>query len=232
MTEQIDPHETNSSSDEIIARPDARYRLKHLMFSVVIFGVGFWFGYDGWIGWPKHNREVADLQHNIDSAARRSDQKSLEELKTKLAAMHKPYNDADLLIQKLLACGLPVIGLAYGVWTLLATRGQIRLAGHTLHVPGAEPIEFVDIRNIDKARWDRKGIAIIHYQAHHPQRETSYKMDDFAYQRKPTDEILERIEHFLAPPPELLPEYPPQFPPGGAGFPVDTQPPADADEPT
>jgi hypothetical protein len=224
MTEQIDSQDAASGSDEIIARPDARYRLKHMVFAIVIFGVGFWFGYDGWIGWPRHNREVAALQHDIDNAAKRGDQRQLEELKTKLAGMHKPYNEADLLIQKLLACGLPVIGLGYGLWTLLVTRGQIRVEGHTLHVPGAEPIEFVDIRHIDKARWDRKGIAVIHYQAHHPQRETSYKLDDFAYQRKPTDEILERIENFLAPPPELAPE-PPSVPPHG--FPIDSQPPAD-----
>jgi hypothetical protein len=224
------PQELTPTSDEIIAKPDARYRFKHLAFSIIIFGVGFWFAYDGWIGWPKHNQEVAVLQRDIDAAAKRNDQKTLDELKTRLAGMHKPYTEVDILIQKLLAVGLPIIGIAYGAWTLVATRGRIRLSGRTLEVPGAEPIEFVDIRHIDKSRWDRKGIAIIHYQAHHPQRERAYKLDDFAYNRKPTDEILERIEHFLAPPPELPPEPESEAAPqtdGPHGFPIDSEPPRD-----
>jgi hypothetical protein len=201
MTEQ---QESDSPiSDEIVARPDMRYRGKHLIFSFVIIVAGFWFAYDGWIGWPRHNREVYAVESGIRKAETEHDQKKADELKTQLANMHKPYNDADLLIQKLLAVALPLAGIAYAIWSVRVTRGRLRLAGHTFEVPGAAPIDLGDIRRIDKSRWDRKGIAIVHYEAHNPRRSRSVKIDDFAYERKPTDEIVERIEAYLAPPPEM-----------------------------
>ena len=59
------------------------------------------------------------------------------------------------------------------------------------------------MQRVDKTRWERKGIAVVRYQAHHPQRERSFNLDDFAYQRKPTDDILDHLETYMAPPPEM-----------------------------
>ena len=206
MPEQQETVST-TADDEIVAGPDGRYRGKHLLFAVIMIVGGFWFAYDGWIGWPKHNDEVQAVQRDIDQAR---DEKKKDELKTKLATMHRRYTEADLLIQKLIAVVLPIVGVAYGVWTMAATRGQYRLAGNTLTIPGAEPIDLVDINRIDKARWDRKGIAVVYYEAHHPRRTKTFRLDDFAYQRGPTDEILARIEKFLAPPGEFEPAPTPQ----------------------
>jgi len=79
----------------------------------------------------------------------------------------------------------------------------LRLSGNTLEIPGHGEIPLTEIRSIDKTRWERKGIAIVRYQAHHPQRERSFNLDDFAYQRKPTDDILDQLEAYMAPPPEM-----------------------------
>ncbi len=188
---------------EILAPPDTRYRRKHLIFAFITFAVGFWFAYDGWIGWPKHNEEVRQVKLDIEKSRNAADQKKLEELQTKLSKMHEVYNDWSIGLQKFLALLLPLAGIGYGIWTWHAARGRYRLVGHTLEIPGHGEIPLSDIRSIDKTRWDRKGIAVIHYQAHHPQRERSFKLDDFAYERKPTDEILDRLEAYLAPPPTM-----------------------------
>jgi len=198
MTEQQD--ETAATSDEIIAPPDAWYRLKHMVFSIVMIGLGFWFAYDGYIGWPRHNQQVHDVKAGIERAQVTGDSEKAKTLKTQLSSMRESYTETDILIQKLLAFALPIIGFAYGVWTYRATRGRYRLAGHTLEIPGAGAIEMVDIQRMDKTRWDRKGIAIVYYMAHHPRKERAFKLDDFAYQRKATDEIVDRIDAFLAPP--------------------------------
>ena len=199
MTEQIE--ETPTTPDEIIAPPDAWYRMKHMVFSIVMIGLGFWFAYDGYIGWPGHNQRVHDVKVGIEQAQAKGE--NPKELKEELSKMREAYTETDILIQKLLAFSLPFAGLAYGIWTYRATRGRYRLAGHTLEIPGHNPIEMVDIQRIDKTRWDRKGIAVVAYMAHHPRRERSFKLDDFAYQRKPTDEIVDRIDAFLAPPAEM-----------------------------
>ena len=209
--------------DEIVAYPDRRYRRKHLIFAVaaILFGLlpripvpafvtnitgieslrGF--AYDGWIGWPKHNEELRKLELDIQQADASGDTATVNELKGKKSKMHTEYNAASILIQKVLAVVLPAAGIAYGIWTWRTTRGRLRLSGNTLEIPGHGEIPLSDIKSIDKTRWERKGIALVRYQAHHPQRERSFNLDDFAYERKPTDEILERIEAYIAPPPEM-----------------------------
>ncbi|HEX8524595.1 MAG TPA: hypothetical protein VF669_20230 [Tepidisphaeraceae bacterium] len=207
-------------SDEIVARADKRYRNKHLIFAIATIAFGLWFAYDGWIGWPKHNQEVRGVQRGIEEAGQKNDLKKQQELKEKIASMHKEYTETDILIQRLLALVLPAAGLAYGIWTLHATRGQYRLAGNTLEVPGYPPIDLVDIHRIDKTRWERKGIAVVHYRAHHPQRDRTFKLDDFAYERGPTDQIFERIDYYLAPPAEFPPE---SIPPASTEGDIDQQ---------
>src|SRR5437667_5304855 len=134
------------TTDEIVAKPDRRYRGKHLFFGIVIVVVGFWFVYDGFVGWPRHNAEVKAVEDGIERAESTRDLKKTDELKAKLASMHKAYTPMDLMIQRLLGGGLPILGVLYGVWTGYATRGQYRMHGHTVEVPGADPIELVDIQ--------------------------------------------------------------------------------------
>lgn len=219
MTEQHEP----LPSDEIVAQYEWRYRRKHLFFALLMLALALLpriplpafiadstgieslrgFAYDGWVGWPGHNKKLNDLEAARDKAQESGDTKTYEDLKVRIGQMHKQYTEADMLIQKVLATGLPLLGIAWGVWTWHATRGRYRLTRSTLEIPGQTTIELSDIREIDKTRWERKGIAVVHYQAHQPQRMRSFHLDDFAYQRSPTDDILERLEAYLAPPPEI-----------------------------
>ncbi len=196
MTESQEPL---SVSHEIVARPDRRYRGKHLAFTVIMIAAGFWFAYDGWIGWPGHNQRLRSLDQQIDQAEQTGDRKRYQDLKAQLASMHRQYTPVDLLIQRILAVGLPVFGILYGAWTLAVTRGQYRLVGQALMLPGHDPIDFADIQRLDKSRWERKGIATLYYQTATGS-ERSARLDDFAYERAPTDEIFERIETYLVPP--------------------------------
>jgi hypothetical protein len=81
---------------------------------------------------------------------------------------------------------------------LRSTRGEYRLDGDTLHVPGHPPIPLSSIRLIDKAIWERKGIARIEYELGESGQRNSFKLDDIAYLREPTDQILDRIEAYAA----------------------------------
>ena len=184
------------SSDELIAPPDTGYRWKHLIVAVVLIGVGGWFAYDGWIKWPNQNRRIEQIQRDKDAAQDANDQAKVDELAKQLASLKK-HTDTDILIQKLLAFTLPAFGLFWGIWTLRETRGFYRMTGDTLEVPGHPPITYDNIRKIDKRKWDRKGIAFLHYELGNPPRPGVLKLDDFAYERGPTDQMLERIEKSL-----------------------------------
>ena len=59
-------------------------------------------------------------------------------------------------------------------------------------MPGHPPIDLDDIVGSTSELWDRKGIAYLDYEP--PSGEQGeIKLDDFVYDRPPTDQIYERI---------------------------------------
>jgi hypothetical protein len=182
-----------SADDEIIAQPDAGYRWKHLIVSVAMIAFGLWFAYDGWKKWPDENVRITQVQKEKDAANAAGDSAKVEALAKELGDMEH-HSEMDLAIQKALAIALPAFGLVWGIWTIKDTRGVYRMSGNTLHVPGHPPVTVDDIRRIDKRKWDKKGVAYLHYEIGQPPTAGILKLDDFAYERKPTDDMLERIE--------------------------------------
>ena len=197
MTEQVDdiPIDPNS---ELVAEPAPGYRWKHMILAVGLIVFGLWFAYDGWIRWPNENRRAEQVQRDKDKAQEEHDDAKVQELAKELEQLSR-HSGTDLLIQKLLAFILPAGGIAWGIWTLRETRGVYRMTGGTLAVPGHPPITYDDIRRIDKRKWDRKGVAFVHYETGIPPQPGILKLDDFAYDRRATDAILERIERNVVP---------------------------------
>lgn len=185
----------DTSRAPIVARADGRFRMKHFIMAIALIAGGCWFAYDGWINWPRQNAEADRWQAALFEAqnAPVKEQAKIEQLASELKSVEK-HNDANILLQKVLAGILPVLGIFWAGWTLYGTRGQIRLDDETLHAPGHPPITASDIRRIDKRRWDRKGIAYLHYETSSPPASGILKLDDFAYQRQPVDAIFQRIE--------------------------------------
>jgi hypothetical protein len=95
-----------------------------------------------------------------------------------------------------LSFALPVLALAMLLRTLYVTRGRYRLADDVLEVPGHPPVPLSAISQIDRRLWERKGIAMLDYELADGRR-GRLKLDDYAYQRKPTDAIFARIEQSL-----------------------------------
>ena len=204
---------------EIVARAGQYYRNTRYIMCALLVGAGLWFAYDGWIGWPEHNRKVAEVKRRIDEADRAGDTNGAAAARAELGKMSKEKSSSDILLQKILAVSLPPVGIGLLAWALYASRGAYRLSGRTLHVPGHPPVTFDQITRIDKRLWDRKGIAYLDYDraagtpSRAPGETVDYqatgsgriKLDDFVYERKPTDQIFERIENELAPEPDPQP---------------------------
>ena len=182
---------------DVVARAGRYYRNTRYVMCALLIGAGLWFAYDGWIGWPEHNRKLAEVKRRIDDAERAGDKDAAAAARTELGGMSKEKSSSDILLQKVLAFSLPPVGIALLAWALYNSRGEYRLAGSTLSVPGHPPITFDQITRIDKRLWDRKGIAYVDYEA--DGRSGRIKLDDFVYDRPPTDRIYERIEQAVAP---------------------------------
>ena len=173
-TTSTEPQPTGAADDPIVARAGRYYRNTRYVVSLGLVVIGLWFAYDGWVTYP---REQAMHQQNPKTGV--------------------PHSDTDIRLQRVLGGMLPPAGLLFLAWTLYQSRGAYRLAGDVLSVPGHGDVPLDSIRQMDKSKWDRKGIAAVEYQK--PSGAPGWLiLDDFVYDRPPTDAIVERIEAHLA----------------------------------
>ena len=175
LTDTPAPHAAPDA--DIAARGGTYYRVTRYVFCAVLLGMAGWFAYDGFVTYPRDNE--LHLLHARDPKNYPQD--------------YPTHNAASIRLQKILACVLPVAGLGLLGWTLYNSRGAYRLRGDVLSVPGHPDVPLSSVTQIDKSKWDRKGIAYLDYAL--PDGRTGrLKLDDFVYDRPPTDRILETIE--------------------------------------
>ncbi len=165
----------NGPAVAVIARRGSYYRNTRIIVTGMVIAMGCWFLYDGFVGYPDYNDK-------FDSST-----------PSQQHTMTMKHSDSDIKLQRGLGVGLLPLGIILAVWFWYASRGAYRLEGDTLHVPGHPPVPLTAIREVDKTRWDRKGIACIDYELANGTAGTFW-LDDFVYDRKPTDAILARIE--------------------------------------
>ena len=183
---------------EVVANPDTSYRVKRYIVTALIVGMGFWFGYDGFIAWPKENATVQRLNGELVQAASARDGASSARLSTEIRK-YRLHPETDIRLQKILFFTLPPIGLAFLIWSLRASRGQYRMKDDVVSIPGHPPVPISAVRDVNARQWDKKGIAYVSYELADGKRGI-FKLDDFIYERKPTDLIYDRIQTFLNPP--------------------------------
>jgi hypothetical protein len=170
----------NASSGDIVARADFQYRIRVYIFFLMFFGYGLWSLYDGFINWPRENAERAAMEARGERAPQQ-------------------HNDMSLMINRGLGILLTGISVPLFVWLMYRSRGEYRLSGQTLAVPGHRAVSIDQIRKLDMTNFDRKGVAVAEYEL--PDATTrQITLRDMVYDRGKTDEIVRRIETQLNPP--------------------------------
>ncbi|HEY7090055.1 MAG TPA: hypothetical protein VH518_18300 [Tepidisphaeraceae bacterium] len=197
----------NSQSQEkpddqgpIVAGPGQYHRVMRYLMCIGMIAFGAWFGYDGWVGWPRMNEQIRTLKAAQQKAINSGDKVQAKMIYDQLSRLNngEEKNDANIWLQKALCVVLPILGIGILVRALYRSRGRYRLEGTTLTVPGHPPVPFENITEIDRRLWDKKGIAYIHYDLGDG-RKGRILLDDFIYDRPPTDAIYERIEAYVDP---------------------------------
>jgi hypothetical protein len=187
----------DSANPTIVARASHHwrdYRAKRLLMTVMLIAGGLWFGYDGFVAWPRQNARIEQLGKDLETARRANDEPTVRRLDAERSGL-KLYTPLDIMIQKLLCFSLPVLGIAIFAWSFHQSRGAYRLADNVLTVPGHPPVPLDAITAIDKTDWDRKGIAYLNYELpSSPPAKGRLCLDDFVYERDPTDAIFKHVQ--------------------------------------
>jgi hypothetical protein len=179
-----------------IAKAATYYRTTRYIMVVLLIGMGGWFGYDGFKGWPSENPRIDEVNQQLAAAQKAGNKELVEKLNADPLARRAKHSDMDILFQKLLAFALPTLGLGMLAWALYNSRGEYRLEGEVLSVPGHPVVALNSIYEIDKQLWDRKGIAYVAYTT--AKGKAKLRLDDFIYDREPTDQIYDRLAAYVS----------------------------------
>ena len=191
----MDPIETHISS---------RWQLRMILVSFGFAVFGAWFAYDGAVAYPAFNRRGV-LHNNLQEQGRRDEWLALAKEKGWPARFEiedldqqgrvKLKSRVDLQVQVGLALFCVVAAVALGArvvvnrgrFMILDDEGLVTFAGRC--VPLDRLVE------IDKSRWERKSIAVVHFTDDLGQRR-KVVLDDWIHSGM--DAILKHLETELA----------------------------------
>jgi hypothetical protein len=164
-------------SGDIVAKVDFQYRWRTWAFSILMLVVGLWCLRDGFVIYPRDNAAWEQMGDRVERPAR------------------PPHDPPGVLFNQLAGILCTALSVPFFVWREYRSRGEYRLSGGTLHVPGHPPVTLQQVQGLDLVRWDRKGIAVLECQLPGGMRRVA--LNDMIYQREPTDQIVEQIEAHL-----------------------------------
>ena len=159
---------------DLVARVDLQYRWRTWALFLLLFVVGLFSIKDGFFTYPRENAAWAQLPK-----ADRPPQ--------------PPHDPGSILFNEVIGILLPPAAVLIGAWRGYRSRGEYRLSGNTLIVPRHAPIPLDQIRSLDLVQWDRKGVATIEFGPPDA-KPSSVLLNDMIYDRKATDQIVDRIE--------------------------------------
>jgi hypothetical protein len=189
-------HQMAEGTGPIVARYGSYYRNMRYIMTTLIVAFGFWFMYDGFVGYPEHNRKYAEIEARRSAAENSGDNVAQATAAEELRKHGTKKTNTDIALQKILGFSLPPLGIAYLLSVLYRSRGEYRLEGDTLHVPGHGAVPLATVTEVDNRLWERKGIATVRYGGGGTR---LFKLDDFVYDAKPIRAIHERLMKQVSP---------------------------------
>lgn len=181
----------SQSNQPIVARADRTYRIRRGIFVLAIVGFGFFFLYDGFIGYPKQNAKIDTLTADREKARQEFRKLDAENLTTELDKLGKKKEEFDILLQQII--GFALIPLGAGLFLMFRhfSRGEYRLEGTKLSAPGHPTIDLTDIESVDYSKWKKKGLAWLNYKV--GDKAGTILLDDDKYDRPKIDAIYDVV---------------------------------------
>jgi hypothetical protein len=208
----------------IRAENDPRYSRRFLLMGLAAIGFALWFLYDGVIRYPnKRERAFSDFrlefkqlfdgnpgqaELNVEAFEAQANEEQRHRWDEYLEHREMPSAN-DLIVQFVMAGIVAVVALlllsipwrARGRWIEASDTGIASSWGQSFH--------YDQVLELNKRQWRGKGIAKVTY--HDGRRKRRFVIDDYKFERYPTDEILYELEQRIGP--EKITGGPPEPPP-------------------
>lgn len=178
---------------------------------ILLAGMSGWFLMDGFVGYPAQeviylkyvtfvdeNKALSesDLPAFIEKWNKKATAEGLPPITRDPKALeHYHKEPGSILTQKILGFAALPVALIVLFKFLSLFKMWIATEEDGVHTHKGERIAWDTIEKLDKTRWPRKGISFLHYKGGDvPGR---LRIDDFWYDREPTDQIIRDIESHL-----------------------------------
>ena len=177
----------------VTARISKAYRIRLGAMAALLLAFSGWFFYDGAIGYPEQQRVFElweDLRENHPEWRAEWNQLMNEH---GYPANPDGKSELDIFVQYLLGVITGGLGLLF-LFGFVRTFGRwVAADDEALTANGGHRAAFDRIESVDTERWDRKGIAIVHYRdgAGQPRRIT---LDDWKFDREATQAIYQQLQ--------------------------------------
>ncbi len=167
------------------------YLARVIVVAVITLIGSAWFSYDGFVSYPRQ-RHIA-LAYQVFQQENRVDQWPDHALAQGWPVTPEaPKSQSDILLQRILGLAALPLGLLFslisfrsvGRWTACDDTGIQTSTG--LNIP------YASITRIDKKRWQKKGIVVVHYK--HEDKTGCLVLDDWKYNAQATETILRTLE--------------------------------------
>lgn len=123
--------------------------VRHMFVAVLMFGLGCWFAYDGFVAYPKMS--PAEIYRMIEKAEPPSDE-----------AAQRVYDNAIPRQKQFMGLAF-LASLAVGLHLLLVSRFAFEFDDEGFAWNGRR-YAYSDIRKIDDSKWEKKQISVVFVQ--------------------------------------------------------------------
>ena len=211
----------------IEAKMSPSWAVRMLIAGLAFLGFGCWSVYDGKVKYPmvertfqKYNSE-GRFEEWVSVAGQKGWKKDpKEERGPEGERLKYIYSEWDIRTQFIMAAVCLPIGLFILGRLIYTAPRKVAADDEALYATNGIKIPFAAIREIDKKKWDRKGIAVVHYELDGKAGKTT--LDDWIF--KNAAAVLTKVESVVNPPP---PEAAAPAEPGGESEVAESATPAD-----
>jgi len=208
---------------QIRAENEPRYSRKFLIMGICALGAALWFLKDGLFTYPAERQQAfAEFKTYDKTYFKDEHHKTMTLEQFEVVAEPEKWQEwevyihdrgfhsgADVVMQFIMTAVMTVAGLVLISFPLRARGRWIEASDAGITSSWGESFQFDEVEEVNKRKWRNKGIAKVTYVS--DGRRRTFVVDDYKFDRYPTDAILYELEQRIDP--DRITNGPPDPPP-------------------